>query len=305
MQGAGKSTVLSTIAEGKHRIPSKRFLFRPQSKQDVEKSIHRTDGMDLYVTAERLILLDTQPVLSPSVLDRFLRHDKKVPTDFGTAETCVELQSLQLLTFLYTVCHIVIVVADHFADITLLKFLKTAEMLKPSTVVHSIQDGSTSSSSEDLDEYFPHLAFVYNRCGKEMFDADNLESMCLVTDQLFEHSRLKTQGSASMLRANLLPCCKLKPFYDYHNLNLFLLPEQDENDARSEKEGPKLITTYYGHPSFNSLVSSLRNQLASMPRQHLTHHPLTERTWFHYAARTWDTVKKSPLLAEYQRLLAT
>lgn len=35
---------------------------------------------------------DFQPLLSPSILDRFLRHEKKVSSDFGTAETCVEMQ---------------------------------------------------------------------------------------------------------------------------------------------------------------------------------------------------------------------
>jgi len=31
---------------------------------------------------------------------------------------------------------------------------------------------------------------------------------------------------------------------------------------------------------------------------------LTEKNWFHYAARIWDGVKKSSALAEYSRLLA-
>eukprot|EP00112_Aurelia_sp_Birch-Aquarium-sp1_P009574 Seg2092.3 transcript_id=Seg2092.3/GoldUCD/mRNA.D3Y31 product="Protein SMG9" protein_id=Seg2092.3/GoldUCD/D3Y31 len=214
-------------------------------------------------------------------------------------------QSLQILTFLYAVCHVVVVVMDHFTELSLLKFLKSAEMLKPSSVAHSGQDGSSTTNAEDLDEYFPHVVFTYNRCGRESFSADNLQQMCQVTDKFFQHSRLKSRGSASIFKANLLPCCKLKPFYDYQDLNLFVLPEIEDKDNKFDKEQIRSQSTYSGHPSFLSLVSSLRSQLLSMPRQHLTHHSLTERSWFHYAARTWDAVKKSPLLSEYQRLLTT
>ncbi|KAG0184047.1 hypothetical protein DFQ28_000225, partial [Apophysomyces sp. BC1034] len=34
---------------------------------------HKTDGIDMYVTPERTILLDTEPTLSWSVLDKSLR----------------------------------------------------------------------------------------------------------------------------------------------------------------------------------------------------------------------------------------
>eukprot|EP00794_Sanderia_malayensis_P011122 gene11122-12292_t len=305
MQGVGKSTVLSMIGERKRKSSQKKLIFRPQSKQDTEKSLHKTDGIDLYVTSERVILLDTQPLLSPSILDRFLRHEKKVPSDFGTAEICVEMQSLQILTFLYTVCHTVIIVMDYFADYSLLKFIKTAEMLKPSTVSHSVQDANSSTNPDELDDHFPHIVFVYNRSDKSNFDFSHIKSVCQVTDKFFEHSKLKIRGGASILGANLLPFCKLKSFEDYQDMSIFLLPVMDESEAKTDDECLKLITSYQGHPSFASLIASLRNQTASTSRHHLTHHPLTERTWFHYAARTWETVKKSPLLAEYQRLLTT
>lgn len=42
----------------------------------------------------------------------------------------------------------------------------------------------------------------------------------------------------------------------------------------------------------------------SMARPQLSHTILTEKNWFHYAARIWDGVKKSSALAEYSRLLA-
>ena len=40
------------------------------------------------------------------------------------------------------------------------------------------------------------------------------------------------------------------------------------------------MSLYHGHPSFVSLLSSLRKQLLAMPRQNMTHHSLTERNWY-------------------------
>ncbi|KAK9394490.1 Protein SMG9 [Crotalus adamanteus] len=65
-----------------------------------------------------------------------------------------------------------------------------------------------------------------------------------------------------------------------------------------------LLPGYKGHPSFQSLIAKLRSQMMSMSRPQLSHTILTEKNWFHYAARIWDGVKKSSALSEYSRLLA-
>ena len=59
--------------------------------------------------------------MSASVLDYLIHHDKKYPAEFSTAENCIEMQSLQLATFMMTVCNVVIVVQDWFADANLLR----------------------------------------------------------------------------------------------------------------------------------------------------------------------------------------
>lgn len=103
-----------------------------------------------------------------------------------------------------------------------------------------------------------------------------------------------------------------------------------------------LLPEYRGYPSVTTLVNGLRKQIYSMPRDALTHTTLSEKNWsanfiwitslslkvqltyrstkisslsplfrcmypcyfrFHYAARTWEAVKKSQLMAEYNRLL--
>jgi len=302
LQGSGKSTVMSMIADPKDIVEKGKLLFRPQRKSDMEKAVHRTVGIDIFVTKERMILLDTQPLLSPSMLDQYLRYDRKVPTEFSTAEICLEVQALQILTFLYTVCHVVLVVQDHFTDLNLLNLLKTAEMLKPSTVSHTSQDNS-SISNDDLNEHFPYVGFVYNCCDPCSFQVDVVESMCEVTSKMFEHSRIRVRGSTSIMRMPVLPYHNSNLLRKFHDLNIFLLPALDPVNGDDDDFNP--ISRYKGHPSFTTLTYALRNQLSSMPREHLTHHTLTEKNWFHYAARTWEAVKKSPLVAEYHRLLTS
>jgi len=303
MQAAGKSTLMSMISgQPIDSIEKTRLVFRPQKRSDLEKCIHRTVGVDMYITPGRLILLDTQPLLSPSMLDQYLRYDRKVPSEYSTAEICLEIQALQILTFLYTVCHVVLVVQDHFTDLNLLNLLKTAEMLKPSTVSHAAQDGS-GTNPEDYTEYFPYIVFAYTCCGPHMFELHVLHSICEMTCKLFENSRLRIRNSASILRGPLMACSQLSDTLDaYKDLNLFILPPiqsalQMEDDKSSSVRG------YRGHASLAVLVRQLRHQLAAMPRELFTHHVLSERNWFHYAARTWEAVKKSNLIAEYHRLL--
>lgn len=299
LQGTGKSTIMSMLADSSDIVYKKSYVFEPQDRSEQERAIHLTNGIDMYVTKERLILLDTQPIMSPSMLSQFLLYDRKVPSEFSSAEICLEVQALQLLTFMYTVCSVVLVVQDHFVDLDFLNLLKTAEMLKLNTSSANGQD-SAGVTSEDINEHFPYLVFVYNCCEPRSFQHDVIESMCHVTSRMFEHCRIRVRGSASIMRTPLLPFHKSKLLYEFQELNLFILPSFERpND--DEADNP--ISKYKGHPSFSVLTAALRHQLAGMPREHITHHTLSEKNWFHYAARSWENVKKSSLIAEYHRLL--
>ena len=54
--------------------------------------MHQTTGIDFYVTNERVMILDTQPVLSSSVMDSLMSHEKSLPPDVTSAENCNEIQ---------------------------------------------------------------------------------------------------------------------------------------------------------------------------------------------------------------------
>ncbi len=110
----------------------------------------------MAVSAERVILLDSQvrgtrgmlsaqPVLSSGVLDKQIRNDTPLPDNVTTHEEATEVQSIQvgaqerrsrparcvallivqLAMFLFSVCHVVVVVQDSLPDAPFWKYALT------------------------------------------------------------------------------------------------------------------------------------------------------------------------------------
>ncbi|XP_052474489.1 nonsense-mediated mRNA decay factor SMG9 [Carassius gibelio] len=307
LQGTGKSTIMSLLSANSPEEDQRAYVFRAQAQEIKERAGNQSSGIDFYITQERVIFLDTQPILSPSILDHLINNDRKLPPEYSLPHTYVEMQSLQITAFLFTVCHVVIVIQDWFTDINLYRFLQSAEMLKPSTPSAS-HDSTSSSGADDGSEYYPHIVFLQNKARREEFCPRNLKKMHMAVDKLMAHSHLKYKGTLSMLDCNIFP--GLNRDYLETEVNLFLLPmmENDGEDALTRAgSGPPLFSLlpgYRGHPSFSSLVSKFRSQILAMSRSQLSHTILTEKNWFHYAARIWDGVKKSSALSEYSRLLS-
>lgn len=306
-QGTGKSTMMSLLSSNSPDDDQRSYVFRMQSQEVRERAGNQTSGIDFFISQERIIFLDTQPILSPAILDHLINNDRKLPPEYNLPHTYVEMQSLQIAAFLFTVCHLVIVVQDWFTDFNLYRFLQTAEMLKPSTPSPSHESSGSSGGDEGI-EYYPHIVFLQNKAGREDFCARTLKQMNMVVDKLMLHSHLRYKGTVSMLDCNIFPGLP----YDFleSEVNLFLIPtmenDTDETISRAGSGGnpaSPLLPGYKGHPSFHTVISKLRSQIMSMSRPQLSHTILTEKNWFHYAARIWDGVKKSSALSEYSRLL--
>ncbi|KAG9470287.1 hypothetical protein GDO78_018240 [Eleutherodactylus coqui] len=175
------------------------------------------------------------PILSPAILDHLINNDRKLPPEYNLPHTYVEMQSLQIAAFLFTVCHVVIVVQDWFTDFNLYRFLQTAEMLKPSTPSPSHESSGSSGGDEGI-EYYPHIVFLQNKAKREDFCPRTLKQMNMVTDKLMLHSRLRYKGTVSMLDCNIFPGLP----YDFleSEVNLFLIPTmENDNDETVSRAG--------------------------------------------------------------------
>lgn len=65
-------------------------MFRTQSREVVEAGGYQTAGVDVVVTAERAILLDTQPVLSETLLEQISLNESSIPPGLS-AEAYLEV----------------------------------------------------------------------------------------------------------------------------------------------------------------------------------------------------------------------
>ncbi|GAQ89077.1 putative SMG9 [Klebsormidium nitens] len=138
--GVGKSTILNalyglasdhpSIVAGRTPPP-----FAVQSEEARMLARHSSSGVEMRATAERLVLLDSQPVFSPSVLTDITRPDGSssvtpFPGDPPAAELALEAMALQQAVFLLSVCHVIIVVSEGLEDRRLWELLHAAQLLR-------------------------------------------------------------------------------------------------------------------------------------------------------------------------------
>uniref|UniRef100_A0A674G872 Nonsense-mediated mRNA decay factor SMG9 n=1 Tax=Taeniopygia guttata TaxID=59729 RepID=A0A674G872_TAEGU len=299
LQGTGKSTVMSLLAGNQPEEDPRSFVFRPQPPELRERGGAQTGGIDLFVTQERVLFLDTQPILSPAHLDHLINNDRKLPPEFALPHAYVETQSLQIAAFLFTVCHVVLLVQDWFTDLGLYRFLQTAEMVKPPTP--SPSHDSSGAGAEEPSEYYPHLVFVQTRAPPECFSPRRVGQMQRVLGRLMAHSRLKYRGTGGFGGI----------WGDLGGLRWIL--------GATGRDWEKLGGTGKGLKADSGLLVYTGRglgvdwgELGGHLLPVLVHTGLywsalvyTGFYWcrFHYAARIWDGVKKSSALAEYGRLL--
>jgi hypothetical protein len=189
-QGVGKSSVMSLLA-GSRTGSGKPVMFRPESKEVWENESYQTTGLDMAVTPERVILLDTQPVLSEAMLAQFSDNPSLIPSTLSP-DMYLEILSLQVALFMYTVCHVVVVVVDSMDhQDPIFKFLRTVEHMKMACIPHDMDN-----SPGDGSVYFPQLVFVFNHASPHDFQPLTLRQHHSQLVDLFTGTRTSIEGSS-------------------------------------------------------------------------------------------------------------
>lgn len=86
-------------------------------------------GIDMYITTDRVILLDCQPLWSPSLIE-------ETNTNPITARSAniITVDCLQIASYLMAICHVLIAVQDWFTDYNFLRFV-----LKKKTYFNTVE----------------------------------------------------------------------------------------------------------------------------------------------------------------------
>jgi protein SMG9 len=166
-------------------------VFPIQSLETQLDARHETIGLDIYVIPEeRLILIDSQPLFSASMLIALIQRgdhysnistitQNKLSPDILSIENYVDLVAVQLGLLLFSICHTVLVVMDDDIgdgsggdadgmvtmnrDLKMLRFVQTMRML---------QKGIPNSLVEENTEYIPDVVFIYNRVNSRTIESD-------------------------------------------------------------------------------------------------------------------------------------
>lgn len=207
-QGAGKSFIMNMLiddavhfddaAQVKKLLGGRSGLF--QMRHQMKESLSNmccTEGIQMYITRHRTILLDCSPLLcNPYKKEAILN----------------EIDDLKMIIFLLSVCNTLIVVEDGGFNMHLLRLLLTAESMKI-----DVHDSELSER-----KHSPNLLLFKNKCQNHEFMMEAKQRTCDLYRAYFQFSGLsvthtaKDQENVSITRSR-------------DDLNIFHFPWIDEN----------------------------------------------------------------------------
>ncbi|XP_053951590.1 protein SMG9 [Anastrepha ludens] len=248
-QGVGKSTVMNLLANDGINFDyyTKLFVeednvFPTKLKPHKCSARSRTESTHMFITADRLILLDSPPVMCNS-------YRKDMTTN--------ELDDLRQIISFLTVCHLLIVVQDDYFNMNFIRLLQFAEIMKP-----------THDNKPFVSDYFPNVLFVKNRAKRQDFMPSQKERFNRMLRALFKDSQLRIYVGQT---AEQQKQKKTRTPETERQVNSFLLPEVDVSPNNS---------TF--HKPLREIIEDFRGLVFMTPRNEMYAgtSELTEAIWF-------------------------
>ncbi|KAK2425770.1 hypothetical protein P8452_40561 [Trifolium repens] len=295
--GVGKSTIMNELYGFDSSSPGMLPPFTIQSEENRAMARHCSIGIEPRISSERIILLDTQPVFSASVLAEMMRPDGSstisvLSRESLSAELAHELMGIQLAVFLASVCHILLVVSEGVDDDSMWHLMSTVDLLKhdisdPSLLASSLSHNSSSGHDNNNKvpecEYMATPVFVHTKLQDQELTSKNCLKLRKALMQYFKLSSFVGENTGN------------KPSEENHldsdKLNLYTIP------FKKKEENPRAQ-----HESYISALWKLRDQILSMKSPSFRR-PVSEREWLKNSAKIWEQVKSSPTIFEYYKTL--
>ncbi|KAG7384375.1 smg-9, nonsense mediated mRNA decay factor [Phytophthora pseudosyringae] len=326
--GVGKSTVLSLLAQ-KNLGEKEDNLFSTRGLEALVMDRHETTGVDLAVSmaggaGHPTVLLDSQPLLSSSMLADLLERNETPRFGALTPEQQVEAASYQIAVFLCAICHYVVVVHDGLAfQVSVNELLRKVEQKFGQCRLPSVSGNSQRHAAQ--------LLYVANNVAdSELLYREN---------ELFSaHERaLEAAWYQALVRVPYKMSGYSDPADGAFNVASFVLPHRQQQltrrgtkvDARQSpasgnkkrKDQNKTQTTFTSskYSDFDEAAEDFRRFVLSLPSSpsFTSHampmlamtpgskplpppHTLSLREWLSNASRVFEAVRKAGCFtAEY------
>ncbi|XP_055857395.1 protein SMG9 [Episyrphus balteatus] len=171
-QGVGKSTIMNMLAAEEINNEVYKSIFKDQEsifpikiKPNKGAAWPRTESIHMYITKDRMILLDSPPVLCNS---------------YKKDELTNEMDDMHNIIIFLSVCHLVIFVQNDHFDMSLVRLFTMSEMTKPN------QD-----TKPFVEDYYPNVLFVKNRAKRLDFSEEEKEMQDKMLRFCFEETKFK------------------------------------------------------------------------------------------------------------------
>ncbi|CAN6564564.1 unnamed protein product [Malus baccata var. baccata] len=316
--GVGKSTIMNELYGFDATSPGMLPPFAIETEEGKAMARHCSMGIEPRVSAERIILLDTQspcfhsqPVFSPSVLAEMMRPDgsSTIPVlpsaESLSAELAHELIGIQLGVLLTSICHFLLVISDGVHDHKMWRLMSTVDLLKhgipdPSSLTLAPSQSSNTGPEKDREkvheggEYMATPVFVHTKLRDRDLSPHNIARLRKALAQYFSTSSLmKAENGNTSISRDPDSVALGTQSHDLDSLmpSLFVIPAKNKDDSPGDQ-----------YESYTSMLWKLRDKVLSMNSPPFGR-TVTERDWLKNSAKIWELVKSSPIIAEYSRTL--
>lgn len=161
-----------------------------------------------------------------------------------------------------------------------------------------------NAATEDSNyEHRPHLVYVLNKSESlnklDLSNMKNCLNTCLKDSKLAYKGSIQDQAQSSSFLLNTRQ--RRRNTNDWDTVNLICLPKfENENSLE-----------FSGLPRVDRSVKNLLRDVLAVKRSNCSFiggpshsgQNMSEKRWFSYANKVWDTIKKSALMSEYNRLM--
>ena len=241
---------------------------------------HRTKGINAFVTSERVVLLDTEAIMSS---DYTGRH----------SELANDSAALKRTVWLLSVCHVVIAVSSKPVDQDLWSFINNANELRLEMLqMHSEASKKTSDVPSDS-HHQPTVVYVVNK-PSQVLSPQSYSTMIQLFSDSFQQSQLHVSGLFSASTSGQF----LKTGSGDSLFNIYCIPESNMADKRLESFvdttvslKTAIVTKRTSSQTFSFMLKHLVNNILAMngdKKQFM----IVETEWLRSASRMWDFVRK-------------